>query len=127
MKHSKQVVWNWFSFFAFCIASIMVYLGYDKIVNYYHSSDYSSLDKNSYVGGDAYNYIINGNYANGFFILALIFVVIAIGFIIAGFLDKLTVLKENSMLKEDMLEEDEECLEEENKIEEINSVDNINL
>ncbi len=53
----------------FCLAAvfiilfgIMTYKGYDKITNYYNS-DYSMLNKNAYVGGDAYNYIINGTYA----------------------------------------------------------------
>ena len=47
----------------------MTYKGYDKITNYYNS-DYSMLNKNAYVGGDAYNYIINGTYAAAYFVLA---------------------------------------------------------
>lgn len=62
----------------FIIAGIMLYKGYDKMTNY-HSSDYSSLNVNAYVGGDAYNYIINGNYATGFFVLA-------VGSAISGFI-----------------------------------------
>ena len=54
----------------------MLYKGYDKMTNYY-SSEYSYHTKNAYVGGDAYNYIINGNYATGFFTLSM-------GFLIAG-------------------------------------------
>lgn len=60
----------------FCLAAvfiilfgIMTYKGYDKITNYYNS-DYSMLNKNAYVGGDAYNYIINGTYAAAYFVLA---------------------------------------------------------
>ena len=37
----------------------------------YRSSEYHSLSVNAYVGGDAYNYIINGNYATGFFVLSM--------------------------------------------------------
>lgn len=53
-----------------------MYLGRDKMVNYYNS-EYSSLTTNAYVGGDAYNYIINGTYSTSFFVLA-------IGFLISG-------------------------------------------
>ena len=62
----------------FIIACIMLYKGYDKMTNY-RSSDYSSLNVNAYVGGDAYNFIINGNYATGFFVLA-------VGSAISGFI-----------------------------------------
>lgn len=61
----------------YLISGIMLYKGYDKMTNYYNS-EYSTLHNvNAYVGGDAYNYIINGNYASGFFILSM-------GFMIAG-------------------------------------------
>lgn len=62
----------------FIIACIMLYKGYDKMTNY-RSSEYSSRSVNAYVGGDAYNYIINGNYATGFFVLA-------VGSAISGFI-----------------------------------------
>jgi len=61
----------------YLISGIMLYKGYDKMTNYYHSEYSTSNNVNAYVGGDAYNYIINGNYATGFFVLAA-------GFIIAG-------------------------------------------
>lgn len=65
------------------LASIyFLYLGYDKITNYYNSENFSRLNKNAYVGGDAYNYIINGNYATGFFVLALLCVVVGFGCLI---------------------------------------------
>lgn len=34
---------------------------------------------NAYVGGDAYNYIINANYAIGYFVLAGVLILSAIG------------------------------------------------
>lgn len=37
---------------------------------YYNSESYSALNKNAYVGGDAYNYIINGNYFTGYSVIA---------------------------------------------------------
>ncbi len=62
----------------FYIASAFtLYKGYDKMTNYYMSESYSSLNENAYVGGDAYNYIINGNYATGFFVLSM-------GFLLSG-------------------------------------------
>lgn len=36
------------------------------VKNNYRNSDYSSLNKNAYVGGDAYNYIINAGYFSGY-------------------------------------------------------------
>lgn len=35
---------------------------FDKYTNYYSSENYYILNRNAYVGGDAYNYIINGTY-----------------------------------------------------------------
>lgn len=40
--------------------------GFDKKDNYYNPESYSSLSENAYVGGDAYNYIINGTYFAGY-------------------------------------------------------------
>lgn len=46
----------------------------------YESGEYSwSKAVNTYVGGDAYNYIINANYATGYFVLSGILVLGAIG------------------------------------------------
>lgn len=61
----------------YVVSGIMLYKGYDKIANYYNSEYTTSNNVNSYVGGDAYNYIINGNYATGFFVLSM-------GFMVAG-------------------------------------------
>lgn len=51
----------------FLILSI-VYIrqGFDKKDNYYMSDTYYMLNENAYVGGDAYNYIINGTYFAGY-------------------------------------------------------------
>ena len=74
----KANMWILIIAVCFYIASaVMLYKGYDKITNYYMSENYSSLNENAYVGGDAYNYIINGNYATGFFVLSM-------GFLITG-------------------------------------------
>ena len=61
----------------YVLSAVMLYKGYDKMTHYYNSENYSSLNENAYVGGDAYNYIINGNYATGFFVLSM-------GFLMTG-------------------------------------------
>lgn len=48
----------------YCLTS-----GFDKINNYYNSENYPSLNINAYVGGDAYNFIINGTYFAGYMAL----------------------------------------------------------
>lgn len=63
----------------YLLAAAMLYKGIDKMVNY-KNSEYTFGDHvNSYVGGDAYNYIINGTYSTSFFVLTA-------GFLIAGIL-----------------------------------------
>ena len=47
------------------------YQAYDKYVNYNNPEESSILTENVYVGGDAYNYIINGTYFTGFSILGV--------------------------------------------------------
>ena len=75
----KSIAWKLFVFaaFLFLASGIFLYKGYDKMSNYRSPQYYSSNSVNAYVGGDGYNYIINGNYATGFFVLAM-------GFFIAG-------------------------------------------
>ncbi len=49
----------------------------DKINNYYNSENYSSLNENAYVGGDAYNYIINGTYFTGYAVQGMGYLIIS--------------------------------------------------
>ncbi len=72
------------SFLGSCVT---LYKGIDKMTNYYNS-EYSSKLVNAYVGGDAYNYIINGTYATAFFVLTAMFALAAVGFIIIHYLSK---------------------------------------
>ena len=57
-----------------CVAIILgivfCIIGFDKKNNYYSSENFYSLNVNAYVGGDAYNYIINGTYFAGYLALA---------------------------------------------------------
>lgn len=49
----------------------------DKINNYYNSENYPSLNENAYVGGDAYNYIINGTYFTGYAVQGMGYLIIS--------------------------------------------------
>lgn len=60
----------------YILSVFFLYKGYDKIVNY-NNPEISIDYVNVYVGGDCYNYIINSNYATGFFVLAMGFAIIA--------------------------------------------------
>ena len=55
--------------FFFCVSGFFFYRCYD-VKNNYYNSDYSSLVQNAYVGGDAYNFIINGTYFAGYAVIA---------------------------------------------------------
>lgn len=52
------------------VGSVLTWFAFDKKDNYYNSENYTALNKNAYVGGDAYNYIINSNYFTGYLVLA---------------------------------------------------------
>lgn len=52
------------------ISSVFFYKGYKVKNEYYNSETYTTLNKNAYVGGDAYNYIINGTYFTGYSVIA---------------------------------------------------------
>lgn len=52
---------------SFLFGSFFIYKGFDKKMNY-REPRYSS---NAYVGGDAYNYIINSNYFTGYNVLGI--------------------------------------------------------
>lgn len=85
---SKFTVWCWLAAASFLGGCITLYKGIDKMTNYYYNSEYSSRLVNAYVGGDAYNYIINGTYATAFFVLTAMFALAAVGFIIIHYLSK---------------------------------------
>ena len=53
---------------------------------YAFDNRYSSIDE--YVGGDAYNYIINGTYATAFFVLTAMFVLAAIGLVVVHYVSQ---------------------------------------
>lgn len=75
----------------YTITLIFIALGFSKIYNYSNpEEDYLSEDLiNAYVGGDAYNFIINANYATGYFILGLIFALVGTTIFIIDTMEKL--------------------------------------
>lgn len=65
----------------FYIASFLVgCIGVNKIAVY--ANEYPNY-VNSYVGGDAYNYIINGTYSTSFFVIASALAIMATMFLCA--------------------------------------------
>ena len=91
---SISAIWIILAVIAFIIAGVLVNRGFDKINNYYNSENYPSINENAYVGGDAYNYIINANYATGYFVLAMISVIAGFGFLLIGHLSQICTFQE---------------------------------
>lgn len=85
---SKITVWCWLAAASFLGGCITLYKGIDKMTHYYNSEYSFTPSVNAYVGGDAYNYIINGTYATAFFVLTAMFVLAAVGFIIIHYLSQ---------------------------------------
>ena len=89
MKLEGKGIWKGLSSIAFIISAISLSLGLDKMFNYDSGEYYPYEYHSAYVGGDAYNYIINGNYATGFFVLATMFALMGMGFIVLYYLSKI--------------------------------------
>lgn len=70
-----------------CVVTII--LGFNRMLVYDNGEYYPYELKNAYVGGDAYNYIINGNHSTAFFVLATLFAILGIGFIVLYYLSVL--------------------------------------
>ncbi|WDV46870.1 hypothetical protein PV797_04020 [Clostridiaceae bacterium M8S5] len=74
-------------FVMFIVSAVFLHKGHDKMCNY--STGY--FKQNAYVGGDAYNYIINSNYSTSFFVLATLFALLGVGIIIIGYLHRIAI------------------------------------
>lgn len=74
--------WEVLSKISFAMSLVTLCLGFDKMLVYDSGDSYPFEYHNAYVGGDAYNYIINGNYATAFFVLTAALVIA--GAIFAG-------------------------------------------
>lgn len=86
-KNTRLSIWNILSLVSLACGCFTLYKGIDRLTNYYNS-DYSSFAVNAWVGGDAYNYIINGTHATAFFVLTAMFVLSAIGLVIVHYVSK---------------------------------------
>lgn len=60
-----------------------VIMGFYKMLVYYNPEIAIFMAKNAYVKGDAYNYIINACYTTAWFVLAGVFAVVGVAFVIA--------------------------------------------
>lgn len=89
MNPEGKSFWRFLSSIAFIVSAIVLGFGLDKMFNYDSGEFYPYEYHNAYVGGDAYNYIINSNYASGFFVLATMFALMGIGFIVLYYLSKM--------------------------------------
>lgn len=63
----KSTVLNIFAMLFIIGSLVPLYLGFNHMF-VYDSGEYGD-SQNAYVGGDAYNFIINGTYATAFFVL----------------------------------------------------------
>lgn len=84
----KLSVWCWLAIASLACGCFTLYKGIDKMMRYNDGDHYPYEPVNAYVGGDAYNYIINGNYATAFFVLTAMFVLAAVGLMIVHYLAK---------------------------------------
>lgn len=109
MKSTRANVWTGLSVVSFVISAILIFVGFEKMFVYENGESYPYDLHNAYVGGDAYNYIINGNYATAFFVLATLFALLGVGFIIVYYLHKADstqeLLTEQNLLKEKLAEQ----------------------
>lgn len=77
-KDSKFKVLAILSFLA---SVIFMAVGFYKMY-VYDNGEITDVYTNAYVGGDAYNYIINGTYAISFFVLMATFALMGMGFLL---------------------------------------------
>lgn len=83
MKNTKAI-----GIILLILAVISVVIGFEKMLNY-NEGGVLEPPHNAYVGGDAYNYIINASYATGYFVLGGAALISGIILILAGAFYKL--------------------------------------
>lgn len=83
-QDTTLLTWGWMSYL---MAFGFVGYGLYKLFVYYNST-IDSLKKNAYVGGDAYNYIINGTHATAFCVIGLVFAVMGTSCFIVNAINK---------------------------------------
>ena len=81
-------VWCKLAVVSLCCGVFTFCEGLNKMFRYDSGDSYPHNYVNAYVGGDAYNYIINGNYATAFFVLTAMFVLAAVGLVMIHYLSQ---------------------------------------
>ncbi|PFM68546.1 hypothetical protein COJ66_20870 [Bacillus cereus] len=71
-ENKKWTIWE---IIFYIHSAVLLFLGFDRLGGYQNSETYTDSNKYAYVGGDAYNYIINTNVLTGFFVLSASFFV----------------------------------------------------
>ena len=87
-EKTKWSVWCYLAIASLCCGAFTFYKGLDKMFRYDSGDSYPHKYVNAYVGGDAYNYIINGTYATAFFVLTALFVLAAIGLVVVHYVSQ---------------------------------------
>ncbi len=86
---------------SYVVAVIWMGMGFYRLYVYENPESYLFESKNAWVGGDSYNFIINGTHATAFFILCLTFIVIGLGMeIVARKNEQTTLLKKIAGIEE---------------------------
>lgn len=88
-KAIKRISAPAISIISFIGAAISIGMGFYKMIVYENPS-YGEV-VNAYVGGDAYNYIINANYATAYFAFAAVLVIFGGFFLIKNTMEELNL------------------------------------
>lgn len=102
----KNKSWTIVAIILILLSLIFYYVGYDKVTNYKNPENSWADSKNAYVGGDAYNYIINAEYATGNFVIAVGLDIVAT--LLLGFERLINTLKDSQFKKYTNMEMSEE-------------------
>ncbi len=91
----------------YLVSLILIFKGSDRLTKYQMSEYSSEDDRYAYVGGDAYNYIINTNVMNSYFTISASLLVAGTLFIVAGLIvnairvGKLDVMDEKKIIEQE--------------------------
>lgn len=86
MERKRTYTWGLWATFSLVASIASALMGFYKMYIYDNPDSYYATKINVYVGGDAYNYIINAGYATAFFTLASLFMIAAIGCMVLEYL-----------------------------------------
>ncbi|MGA4519257.1 hypothetical protein ACPA0F_18525 [Solibacillus silvestris] len=85
-QEEKVSIWGFNVIGSFLVAAIFMFMGFYKMFVYESGGEdyFDDESVNAYVGGDAYNFIINGTYTTAYFVLTLAFMVLGCTFLIVN-------------------------------------------